>query len=148
MATKSIGDLLSGRGPSEDVLRQANRLLALQRLYANCVPEPLARTSEVVSLREGELLVRAYNGSAAAKLKQMAPTILDGLRKKNQDVTKILVTVRPADQPLPGHGTRPKRARLTAESVHHFEALSGSLQDSPLKSALARLAARHKTYLK
>jgi hypothetical protein len=148
MATKSIGDWLSGRGASEDVLRQANRLLALQRLYANCVPEPLARTSEVVSLRDGELLVRADNGAAAAKLKQMTPTILDKLRKKNQDVTKLLVAVRPAGQQVADAGAHEKRARLPAASVHHFEALSSELQDSPLKSALERLAARQKTYLK
>jgi len=148
MATKSIGDLLSGRGTSEDVLRQAHRLLALQRLYANCVPEPLARTSEPVSLREGELLVRADNGAAAAKLKQMAPTILDKLKTKNQDVTKLLVTVRPADRRLPAADAHEKKARLPAGSVHHFEALSSELQDSPLRSALERLAARQKTYLK
>lgn len=148
MATKSIGDWLSGRGPSGDVLRQANRLLALQRLYANCVPEPLARTSEVVLLKDGELLVRADNGAAAAKLKHMAPTILDKLTKKNQEITKIHVTVRPPEQYPSGAPAPTKRARLTADSVHHFEALSGTLQDSPLKSALARLATRQKTYLK
>lgn len=148
MATKSIGDWLSGREPSEDVLRLAHRLLALQRLYANCVPEALARASAPVSLKEGELLVRADNGAAAAKLKQMAPTILDKIRTKNQDVTKVLVTVRPVDRRAPAADEQQKRARLSADSVHHFEALSSELQDSPLKSALQRLAARQKTYLK
>ena len=148
MATKSIGDWLSGRGSPEEVVRRANRLLALQRLYANCVPEPLARLSEVANLRGGELLVRADNGAAAAKLKQLAPTILNKIKMENQDITNILVTVRPVGQPAPGGGAGAKRARVPAGGVHHFEALSGSLQDSPLKSALERLAARQKTYLK
>lgn len=148
MAAKSIGDWLSRQAAPEDVIRRANRLLALQRLYANCVPESLARLSEVANLKDGELLVRADNGAAAAKLKQLAPTILDKIKTNNQDVTKLTVTVRPAGQPFPGAGAQAKRARVPADGVHHFEALSGSLQDSPLKSALQRLAARQKTYLK
>jgi hypothetical protein len=81
-------------------------------------------------------------------LKQMAPTILNKIRTRNQDVTKILVTVRPAGQHPPMADAPEKRARLSAGSVHHFEALSSELQDSPLKSALERLAARQRTYLK
>lgn len=148
MAAKSIGDWLSRQATPEDVIRRANRLLALQRLYANCVPDPLARLSEVANLKDGELLVRADNGAAAAKLKQLAPTILDKIRTTNQDVTKVSVTVRPVGQPSPGAGAQAKRARVPAGGVHHIEAFSGSLQDSPLKSALERLAARQKTYLK
>jgi hypothetical protein len=78
----------------------------------------------------------------------MAPTILGTLSNKNQDVTKILVSVRPAGLRAPEGGAHDKRARLSATTVHHFEALSGELQDSPLKSALERLAARQKNYLK
>jgi len=146
MATKAISDWLMAPGDSDPLVSRAIRLLALERLYANCVPETLARASAVANVRDGILLVRADNGAVASKLRQMAPTLLDKIRKTNQEVTQLEVTVQVASEVL--RTARNPKPGLSLLSVHQIEALAESLPESSLKDALGRLTARQRRYLK
>lgn len=146
MATKAIRDWLATSGDTDDMLARAGRLLALEHLYANCVPETLARASTVVNLKEGTLLLHARNGATASKLRQLAPSIVEAIRKRNQDVTRMQVTVR-VDDRAPRVPAAPK-IPVPESGLHQIEALTDSLPESSLKDALVRLAARQRTYLK
>lgn len=146
MAAKAIGDWLMARGEADTVVSRAKRLLALERLYANCVPEALARASTVANLRDGILLLRADNGAVASKLRHLVPTLLEQIRKINQEVTQIQVAVQVGSEPPPLAVAR--KPTLSPEGVHQIEALTETLPESSLKAALARLAARQRRYLK
>lgn len=146
MATKAISDWLMAQGDTDPLVSRAKRLLALERLYANCVPETLARASAVTNVRDGILLVRADNGAVAAKLRQLAPTLLQKIRNTNQEVTQFEVTVQVAGE-VPRAARNPKPG-LSPQSVHQIEALAESLPESSLKEALDRLTARQRHYLK
>jgi hypothetical protein len=146
MATKAISDWLASQGDSDPLVSRAKRLLALERLYANCVPETLARASAVANVRDGILLVRADNGAVASKLRQLAPTLLNKIRKTNQEVTKIEVTVQVVPEAPPA--ARNPKPGISPQSVHQIEALAESLPESSLKAALGRLTARQRRYLK
>lgn len=146
MATKVISDWLMAQGGTDSLVSRAKRLLALERLYANCVPETLARASAVANLRDGILLVRADNGAVASKLRQLAPTLLEKIRITNQEVTQVHVTVQVA--PDVAQAARSQKPGMSPQSVHQIEALAESLPESSLKAALGRLTARQRRYLK
>ena len=146
MATKAIGDWLLAPGETDEVVSRAKRLLALERLYANCVPEALFRASAVANLRDGTLFLRADNGAIASKLKHLAPKLLKEIRNINQEVTGIQVTVQiNVEAPSEPAARKPG---LSPEGVHQIEALTESLPESSLKAALLRLAVRQRSYLK
>ncbi len=146
MATKAIGDWLMAPGETDEVVSRAKRLLALERLYANCVPEALLRASSVANLRDGTLLLRADNGAIASKLKHLAPKLLKVIRENNQEVTDIQVTVQVRTEAPPA--AAPLKPGLSQEHLHQIEALTETLPESSLKAALLRLAARQRGYLK
>jgi hypothetical protein len=128
------------------VVSRAKRLLALVRLYANCVPEALFRASAVANLRDGTLFLRADNGAIASKLKHVAPKLLKEIKKINQEVTDIQVTVQiSVEAPSEPAARKPG---LSPAGVHQIEALTESLPESSLKAALLRLAERQRSYLK
>lgn len=146
MATKAIGDWLMAPGETDEVVSRAKRLLALERLYANCVPEPLLRASAVANLRDGVLLLTADNGAIASKLKHLAPTLLEKIRKANQEVTQIQINVRVGSDERSSQP--PLKPGISSAGVHQIEALTETLPESSLKAALLRLAARQRTYIK
>lgn len=146
MATKAIGDWLMAPGETDEVVSRAKRLLALERLYANCVPEALLRASSVANLRDGTLLLRADNGAIASKLKHLAPKLLKAIRETNQEVTDIQVTVQVRTEGPPA--AAPLKPGLSPGDLHQIEALTETLPESSLKAALLRLAVRQRGYLK
>jgi hypothetical protein len=146
MATKAISDWLMAQGETDTVVSRAKQLLALERLYANCVPETLARASAVANLRDGILLLRAENGAVASKLRQLAPTLLGKIQKTNQEVTQVQVTVQVTPDASPA--ARAEKPGMSPEAMHQVEALAESLPESSLKTALARMTARQRRYLK
>jgi hypothetical protein len=133
-------------GETDDTVSQARRLLALQRLYANCVPEALGRASAVANLRDGILFLRAENGAVASKLRHLAPSLLEKIQKTNQEVTQIHVAVQVGREPPAASNARKQGVSL--EGVHQIEALTESLPESSLKAALSRLAERQRSYFK
>ena len=92
-------------------------------------------------VKAGELILSANNGAVAAKLKQMAPRILDFLRARGHEITGIRLQVQVSirDNPLPQ-----KQISLSSEARVAIDSLSQRLDASPLKAALKRLA-RHGT---
>ncbi len=142
MTAKAISEWLAVRGEADTLVSRARRLILLEKLYANCVPEGLSRGSSVTNLREGILILRAQNGAIATKLRQIAPSLLDKLKAWNQDLIQIQVVVQAQGSAIPAKP--PAKTGLATQGVHEFEALGNSLPDSELKTAVARLVARQK----
>lgn len=72
----------------------ASRLLRLQAVVALALPPNLARASRVANLKSGTLLIHADNGAVAAKLRQMAPRLVDVVRFEAAEVTGIDIRVQ------------------------------------------------------
>lgn len=129
-------------GASQELRRlsvKAEQLLALQRLYERLTPPSLTRASRVVAAEQQTLVLAADNGAVAAKLRQLAPQLAGQFQNAECEVTRIQVRVQVAIPP-----TRRARApmQLSAAGRERLVELAGELPDSPLKSALRRLAAR------
>ncbi|MBI5658465.1 MAG: DUF721 domain-containing protein [Nitrosomonadales bacterium] len=118
--------------------RRAEQLLALQRQYERVAPPSLTRASRVLSLEQQTLMLSADNGAVAAKLRQLAPELAGLLQNAGCEVTRIQVRVQVA---LPPAQPAPVAILPGAAARQQLVDLARKLPDSPLKSALQRLAA-------
>ena len=132
---------------SSDRLRslsqEAQRLAELNRLLLNIAPPELTQACCVKELRDGTLTLLAENAAIAAKLKQLAARLLVAYQKQRSEITSIRIEVQVREAksaPVP----KPQPKRLSIETIEHLERLAGQLEESPLKAALARLAARQR----
>ncbi len=121
--------------------RKAQQLTALQEQYQQLVPRTLAHASQVIGLEHHILTIGATNSAAAAKLRQLAPQLASLLQRSGLEVTGILVKVQVAP-PLAARTLR--RHCVGAEGRRHIADLAAALPDSPLKSAILRLASAAK----
>ena len=147
MPVRKIGDLLHQSSELRVLSHRARHLADLQSAMLEAIPRPLSRAYRIKSLRSGTLLVAAETAAAAAKLRHLAPRLLEHLRKRDEQVTKIQIEVQVAMQQIrPGKSSR--RAPLNDRVISHFKRLEGTLKESPLRLAVSRLVQRHKRSVK
>ena len=139
MNSERIGLLIDRLPQLQGLNRQVRRLLALQDILTEVLPESLASSTTVALSAADELVLFADNGAAAAKLKQLAPRILIFFRQQGHEVTaiRVQVQVRIRHNPLPQ-----KQISLSPTAREAISELSATLGASPLKSALERLGRR------
>ena len=144
MPARSLEDCLRGDGANPALARlsaHAARLLQLQRLLEAALPLQLARGARIANCRLGKAFLHADNAAVAAKLRQIAPTLVNVFCNAGAEVTGIEVRVQPAVRARaevrrnvvpPGTQAQRSLARL-ADTLP---------DDSPLRAALQRLARR------
>lgn len=116
---------------------KASQLLELQRLYEKIAPPSLALSSRVMQLEQKILMVQADNGAVAAKLRQLSPRLSQLFRDNGQEVTAIQVRVQVTFLPTIPTTSAPTMGIAGRQRLID---LADKLSDSPLKSALQRLA--------
>src|SRR5690349_557050 len=94
MPNRTIGDLLVATEELKTLTARTRRLRELQKLYFRSAPRELAGSSRVKSYKAGVLCVTADNGVVGAKLKQLAPSVLAGIRRNEPDIAAIRIEVR------------------------------------------------------
>jgi len=141
--SERIGLLIDRLPQLQGLNRQVRRLLALQDILTEVLPDKLASSTTVALSAADDLVLFADNGAAGAKLKQLAPRILAFFRQRGHEVTaiRVQVQVRIRHNPLPQ-----KQISLSPTACQAISELSATLGASPLKSALERLG-RRKTRL-
>jgi len=128
---------------SEDIgalMPKARQLVELSGLVARLLPEPLTRCCYVANMRQGRLVLFAENSVVAARLKLLAPSLCNQLSEAGQQVNSIAIEVQPPVQAARTQVTA--RPAISARAAQMLSGLSDRLPDSPLKSALRRLAGR------
>jgi hypothetical protein len=123
------------------LLPQAQRLIELREILSALLPESLARNCSIANYKQGKVVIFAANGAIAAKLKLMLPTLSEQLSKRAMEVTGLEVCVQPlnSDPQLVE-----KSAKMSLEAASGLARLSEQLPDSELKTALGKLASRHR----
>ena len=131
-----------GTGDALAQLRDhAARLRRLQAVLAQHLPPALAAACVVANVKEDTLVVLAQGGAVAARLKQIAPTLVEQFTAAGFAVRTIRVKVqvveeRDVPRPVPDR-------RLSDAGRRSLADLSSSLPpDSPLRESLERLIAR------
>jgi hypothetical protein len=136
-----IGELIATSGNLQALAREAQRMKVLEHLLFQAVPPTLAAASRVTKLKSGTLVISADNAAIAAKLRQLAPRLVVHVRKIENQITGIRVDVQVKRHQNKAEDDVTKRP-LPPEAIQEFSRLSERLPASPLKSALARFAAR------
>ncbi len=139
--TQSLQDFL-GSGDALGRLRDhSRRLRALQAQLERLLPHGLAQNCPVGNLKGDTLLLLALNGGAAARVRQLLPTLQRQLAEAGTLVSKIEVKVRPVVA-KPEPAAKPPR-ELGQSAVASLRELEASLPaDSELREALTQLIAR------
>jgi hypothetical protein len=142
MATR-IGDLLVANEELKALSSKTRRLRELQTLYLRSAPRELASASRVKSCKAGTLCISADNGAVAAKLKQLAPSLLNTIRKNDAEITGVRIEVQVGG--TVSRAPTPRHKSLSPQALTEFETLAGKLNDNELKLALANLVRRHRS---
>jgi hypothetical protein len=143
MPLRKIGDLLGASDELKALSARTRRLRELQTLYLRSAPRELAGSSRVKNLRTGTLFIAADNAAVAAKLRQLAPTLLASIRLTEAEITALRIEVQ-VDGAARELRREPRKTALTPDAVEKFQALAKRVGDRGLKSALTRLARHHK----
>jgi hypothetical protein len=136
-----FGSLLSGSPELRPLASRAQALSALQRHFSNIAPAYLAQSCTVLGLQFGSLTIAAANATVAAKLRQLAPELVVLLQNKGCEVSGIRVKVQVVYAPEPRR-QQPRALSRTARLA--LASLGESLDQSPLKTALGKLAKSQK----
>lgn len=135
MPARSLRAYLKSADELAPLSAHAERLVAFQHAFVQTAPEHLTRMSQVANYKLGVVVIVTANGAVGAKLRQLAPRLLDQFSKLNSEITEIRVKVQ-ASKTLPNLAPK-KRARLTAAAMQSLERLSATLdKDSELKHSL------------
>ena len=138
MRVRKVGEILDDSPALTSLAEVARRTAELQRLYSETVPAELRQTSRVGWTRHGVLYVAAANGAVAAKLRQLAPRILDRFRREGLEFNSMRVEVQVGDSLR--RQARSGRRPLSAKGLASVSRVADGLADSPLKAAMRRLA--------
>lgn len=131
--TQSLKTLLNANSEFKAILQKAQTLNALQAQFATATPPYLAQCSQVTGLQFGTLSIATSNATAAAKLKQLAPEIVNQLKNQGAEVSGLRIKVQ-VSYLVPVVATPPRHLSPTAQ--HAIQQLEDRLSDTPLKAAL------------
>ncbi|WP_423195951.1 MULTISPECIES: DciA family protein [unclassified Cupriavidus] len=152
-AAKPLNDWLEKAGPVSSLMRTARDLASLEAEVLSLLPQGLRAGIAVGGIKhdhrgpvaEHTLLLLAAHGAAAARVRQVVPTLLSRLQQRGSQVTAIRVRV----QPEAGRGdwdtgpvVRKPPPGLSSAGVASMDELARSLPESPLKAAVEALLAR------
>lgn len=143
MPLQKIDALLGASDELKTLSARTRRLRDLQTLYFRSAPRELAMSSRVKNCRAGTLVVTADNAAVAAKLKQLAPTLLASIHETEAEITALRIEVQVGGFARERAAARTEKT-LDSKALHEFAGLSERLKDGALKSALKNLVRRHK----
>lgn len=131
--------LLNGNQELRPLLAKAQALSALQRHFISVAPPHLAQSSQVqvLGLQLGTLSIAVANATFAAKLRQLAPELVTMMQNRGCEVSGIRVKVQVSFDRLQ---PKPAPHKLSKTARNALNELSQSLNDSPLKLALEKMA--------
>ncbi len=155
-AAKPLNDWLAKSGPVSTLMKTARELASLEAEVLSLLPPGMRAGIAVAGVKtdnrgpqtEQTLLLLAAHGAAAARIRQVVPTLLSRLQQRGSQVTAIRVRV----QPEVGRGDwdtgpverKPRAANMSPAGLQSMDALAHSLPDSPLKDAVQTLLTRHR----
>jgi hypothetical protein len=101
----------------------------------------LARQARVVNFREGEIVLVAASSAAAAKLRLLAPSLVNLLAKQRLQVNSVSIRVQPNESPSAVAAPR-KTAYLSTLTLDRMRKLYKTMAASPARDALGVLLKR------
>jgi hypothetical protein len=142
MRPLKLDRILAAEPTLQPLLTKAHELRALASLLDGYLPPDLARQARVVNFREGELVLVAASSAAAAKLRLLAPSLVNLFVKQRLQVNSVSIRVQPKGA-REGAPAAPKNAHFSTLTLERMGRLYKSLGASPARDALGVLLRRH-----
>lgn len=140
MQQRSISDIASQDSVLARLMADALALLALDACFKKMLPPALLPVSQVVRIREGELLLYADNGAVATRLRMLAPQLLPQLQALRADIMRLVIKVHPrVDPPL-----KSKERGMSAAALESFAQAAKTIRQPMVNAALVRLLEHHR----
>lgn len=144
MSTRNLGNYLATLGKMPDyerVFSQAKQLITVQKALLDALPSQFRNQCTVGRYTtEGFLLIYTDNGTIAARLRTLIPSIRRAMNKTEFTINDIKISVQPH---LYFRNTQssPKTVRLLSQTaITHLDRLFAALPaGSPLRSSLRTL---------
>lgn len=138
MPPKKLGEFLSSAPEIGRLVPQAAELLEIRQALRTLLPKPLRGFCEIARVKQGNVVIFAENNATAAKLRLLAPTIVNELRRRGLKVTGIEPRVQ-------GGMSRPDQERRSAVELSSaagaaLDRLGAQLPESRLRAAVRSLA--------
>ena len=137
MRPLKLDRVLAAEATLQPVLAKTRELRALAGLLDGFLPPDLARQARIINYRDGELVLVAASPAAAAKLRLLAPSLVDFFLKQRWQVSSVSLRV----QPNAAHsGAAPRKtAQLSTLTLDRLRKLYNSMAASPARDALGAL---------
>jgi len=124
------------------LLAHGSRLAQAELLLAEVMPAELNGRWGVTNLRQGELVLYTASPAWAARLRFLAPGLLQRLGEQADSLGIDRIRVRVCLPPSRDRPTSRPRPRLSARSARLLEQVAEDMEDEGLRAALRRIA-RH-----
>jgi hypothetical protein len=147
MPVRSISDYIDASSRLRPFVTKARRIAGLDQVLLKTAPRSLTQACRVKEVCGGTLVLLAENAAVASKLKQLAPRLLLAYQthpNQGEKITGIRIEVQ-VESPSGLSGSPSALRQLSTDSIENLKQLISRIEDSPLKEALSRLAARHKS---
>ena len=120
------------------LMQHARTLQTLQDALARTLPPTMSHGCRVANLNGDTISVLCNHPSLGARLRQMAPSLINAWRQAGFACSALDIRIRPG---LPQDKTPEpfQRAPLSERAVESLSALENEISDTGLKAALARL---------
>ena len=135
----SLENFLETADGASKVLAHARLLIKLAHLYQEIAPMHLSQASRLANYKSGFVVIYAFSGAIAAKLRQMAPTLADGFSKRGIECNGVQVKVQARKFDVQSMTSTQKP--LSSRASGTLSSLRDSLPSSPLRAALDSLLA-------
>ena len=133
----SLENYLEAADGAGKVMAHARLLIKLTHLYQEIAPTHLGQASRLANYKSGIIVIHAVSGAVAAKLRQLAPTLVEGFSQRGIECNGVQVKVQACKISKQSKGSTQKP--LSPRASRTLEGLRDSLPDSPLRAALETL---------
>ena len=141
MHAKRVGEYLDASTGVNRLTSQAAFLLAVRQILAEALPEPLRRSCAIANYRQGKVIFLAESSAIAARIRLLAPSLVELLGKRGLQVTGLRVDVQP-DVQRHTQLTEGKSLLLSPSATEALARAARSLPEGPLRQALDALVRR------
>ena len=139
MASRPLGAYLDDGEAAGHLMSHAAVLLRLRRIALPALPAPIRRSVEIASLKQGTVVIFAENNAIAAKLRLLAPNLIDLWGRSGMQVNAIRVS---AQATTPSREPAPPKSGVSPGAARALEDLAEQLPQTPLRDAVRSLAAK------
>jgi len=141
MRPLKLDRILAAETSLQPVLAKAHELRALAGLLDGYLPPDFARQTRVVDYRDGEVVLLAAYPAAAAKLRLLAPSLVNFFSKQRLQVISVSIRVQPNTSQNKDAAPQ-KTACLSVPALDSLSSLYKSMRNSPAREALRALLER------